>query len=331
MGYKRNTAIALGALGGLAATVFAGTSARFELSRRRADRDWESAVYPKIEGLGEVERLSILPLIDWYTISDELIGEPGVSYLVKADDYTVLFDVGLNYLNEEPSPLLRNMDALGVAVADIDSVFISHFHVDHVGGFPKKMRGTFGLSGDPVDLGGIPAYVPVPMNHPTADCVLVEEPRILAPGVASIGTIPRQLYFMGWTPEQSLAVNVKDRGIVIIVGCGHQTLQRIVDRTEMLFDEPLYGVIGGLHYPVTGSRMEKLGVPVQKYIGTGKWPWKPVSPEDVETAISYLRNREPRLAALSAHDSCDWSIDAFRRAFKDSYRYILAGLEIPVA
>ncbi len=55
-----------------------------------------------------------------------------------------------------------------------------------------------------------------------------------------------------------------------------KSLERAVARTEALFDEPLYGVIGGLHFPVTGSRI-KGGV--QRVIGTGK------------------------------HDSCDWSVD----------------------
>ncbi len=73
------------------------------------------------------------------------------------------------------------------------------------------------------------------------------------------------------TPEQALAVNVAGKGIVLIIGCGHQTLERAVARTEALFDEPLYGVIGGLHFPVTGSRIRG---GVQRVIGTGKPPWQ---------------------------------------------------------
>ena len=117
---------------------------------------------------------------------------------------------------------------------------------------------------------------------------------------------------------------------MLIVGCGHSTLQRILDRAEMLFDEPICGVVGGLHYPVTASRELILGLPAQQFMGTGKWPWDPVNRADVETAIAYLQRRNPQLVALSPHDSCDWSLEAFRQAFGEAYRDLLVGREITV-
>jgi len=39
---------------------------------------------------------------------------------------------------------------------------------------------------------------------------------------------------------------------VLITGCGHSTIQRIVERAEMLFDEPIYGIVGGLHLRKAG-------------------------------------------------------------------------------
>jgi 7,8-dihydropterin-6-yl-methyl-4-(beta-D-ribofuranosyl)aminobenzene 5'-phosphate synthase len=166
------------------------------------------------------------------------------------------------------------------------------------------------------------------MTHATANIKVVNGPQVIAPGVASIGVIPRQLFFLGWTPEQALAINVEGKGIVLIVGCGHPTLPRIIQRTEMLFDEPLYGVGGGLHYPVSGARTVKLGIPVQRIVGTGKWPWDPISKQDVQTNIAYLQRYNPHLVALSPHDSCDWSLEAFRGAFGAAYQDIQVGKEI---
>jgi 7,8-dihydropterin-6-yl-methyl-4-(beta-D-ribofuranosyl)aminobenzene 5'-phosphate synthase len=334
---KSGQAIAIG-IGGLVLAAAGGLAARFILGRRRADRVWAAARCPKLKDMGTVKRLSILPLIDWYTANDPstgsgqvLVGEPGVSYLVRADDTTILFDVGLNERGEHPSPLLRNMAALGVEVTDVDMVVISHAHEDHVGGMSHMMQHTFALSGQPVDLKRIPAYVPVPLSNPTAQVTVVDGPRVIAPGIASMGPIPRQLFFFGWTPEQSLAVNVEGKGVVLIIGCGHPTLQRIVDRAEMLFDEPLYGLVGGLHYPVTGARTVMLGIPVQKIVGTGKLPWRPITRDEVQQAIAYLQRRNPQLVALSPHDSCDWSIEAFRRAFGGAYQEVRVGEEIIVA
>jgi 7,8-dihydropterin-6-yl-methyl-4-(beta-D-ribofuranosyl)aminobenzene 5'-phosphate synthase len=327
MGINRAIAIILG---GLAIGAIGGLSARFHLGRRRADQVWASSRYPKLTDVGAVKRLIILPLIDWYTASDDLVGEPGVSYLVRADETTILFDVGFNERGEHPSPLLRNMAALGVDIADIDVLVISHAHGDHLGGMSPQMRNTFAPSGQPIDLKGILAYVPVPLSNPAARVVVVDGPRVVAPGVASMGPIPRQLFFSGWTPEQPLAVSVEGKGIVLVSGCGHPTLQRIVDRAEMLFDEPIHGVVGGLHYPVTASRMARFGLPVQRILGTGKWPWDPINQEEVGAAIAYLQRRHPQLVALSAHDSCDWSIDAFRKAFGEAYQDLLVGKEILV-
>ena len=330
MKITKQKTIVLGGVAGLGLAAVGGLVARFHLGRRRADRVWASARYPKLEDVGTVKRLTILPLIDWYTAREGLIVEAGVSYLVRADDATILFDVGYNTRSEHPSPLLRNMAALGVDVADVDALVISHAHEDHVGGISHMMQHTFALSGQPVDLKGIPAYVPLPLSNPTAQVTVVDGPRVIAPGVASMGTIPRQMFFFGWTLEQSLAVNVEGKGIVLIVGCGHPTLQRIVDRAEMLFDEPVYGLVGGLHYPVTASREVKFGLPLQRLLCTGKWPWDPITRQDVEAAIAYLQRRNPQVVALSAHDSCDWSIEAFRQAFGAAYEDLLVGKEIVV-
>ena len=86
----------------------------FKANQRKADADWISNRPQPLGDIGTVEHLSILPLIDWYTERDDLVGEAGVSYLVQADDKRILFDVGANWKKEDPSPLLRNMRALGV-------------------------------------------------------------------------------------------------------------------------------------------------------------------------------------------------------------------------
>jgi 7,8-dihydropterin-6-yl-methyl-4-(beta-D-ribofuranosyl)aminobenzene 5'-phosphate synthase len=317
-------------LGVLVLVAAGGLVVRFHLGRRRADQMWAAARYPKLKDIGTVKHLTILPLIDRHTARDDLMGESGVSYLVRADDTTILFDVGLNQRGEHPSPLLRNMQALGVTLEEVDYIAISHLHLDHVGGMEYQRKRTFALSGEPLDLSGITAFVPEPMSHPTAKAEVVEGPRSIAPGVASLGAIPRQLFFFGWTPEQSLVVKVEGKGIVLITGCGHSTIQRIVERAEMLFDEPIYGVVGGLHYPVTTPRGGGFRLPVQRIFGTGKWPWDPINPEDVEAGIACLQRRHPQLVALSPHDSCDWSIETFRRAFGGAYQDVRVGEEIVV-
>jgi 7,8-dihydropterin-6-yl-methyl-4-(beta-D-ribofuranosyl)aminobenzene 5'-phosphate synthase len=304
-------------LGGLGLLLLA-LCVRFYFGRRRAEQVWSAAHFPKLENLGTVKQLSVLPLIDDLTDKDGLSVESGVSYLIRADDTTILFDAGLNQTREHPSPLLRNMEKLGVSVEQIDMVFISHLHLDHVGGMRYQGMRTFGLSAEVVNLPGKQAFLPTEMTHPSAKVEVVTGPRRIAPGIASLGVIPRQLFFFGWTLEQSLAINVEGKGLVLVIGCGHPTVQRIVERAKQLFDIPIYGIIGGLHFPVTTK-------PVQRYVGTDNWPWNPATKQTVETAIATLKTHQPRLMALSPHDSCTWSRAAFQQSFPGAYRDVRVG------
>lgn len=308
---------------GLVSAGAAGLAARFYIGRQRVEQDWAAGQYPKMQDLGAVRQLRILPLIDSQTARADLLGEAGVAYLVQADDRRLLFDTGYNAQATHPSPLLHNMQALGISPDSLEGVVISHLHPDHTGGWQNQRRHSFDLSAQSVDLSGKTAYVPARLTHPTATIEIVDAPRKLAPGIASLGPVPRQLFFFGRQVEQSLAVHVDGKGLVLIIGCGHPTLERILERAEMLFDLPIYGVVGGLHYPVTE-------LPLQRYLGTDRWPWQPASQATVEAGLAALRLRNPQLVALSAHDSCQWSRSTFRQAFPHAYREVRVGEWIEV-
>ncbi|MHB1415776.1 MAG: MBL fold metallo-hydrolase [Chloroflexota bacterium] len=325
----RSAAAAGGAV--TAALLGAGVAAgvRFARGQQRAAELTATTRYPKLQGLGSVEHLAITPLVDWYVDREDLAGEAGVSYLIQADDTTILFDLGANADNESPSPLLRNVKALGVDLQSVDIVVLSHPHMDHTGG------GLGGKVLDPsaelVEIRGRPAYVPADVPSPTLQTLVVDAPRVIAPGVASLGPIYRQDFLLGWIPEQSLAINVQGKGLVLIIGCGHPTVQEIVARVQILCDEPIYGVIGGLHLPVTASRSRLFGFLSQQNVGTGKWPWDPINRTDVTDAIAFLQTVRPSLVALSPHDSCDWSLAAFRQGFPEVCEDVRVGKEIRVA
>ena len=302
---------------------------RFKRGKTRADHHWtKSRDWKLVDPVGTTRTLEILPLIDWYTDRENLMGEAGVSYWVKTDDRAVLFDVGYNREHRDPSPLLNNMKELGIGIDDFDTIFISHNHPDHVGGMSYMRRKSFSLTGRQIDLHGKEVYTPVPMSYPNLNPLCIEKPTRIAEGVASIGTIPNQLFFLGWTLEQALACHVEGKGIVLVVGCGHQTLPRIVQRAEHLFALPLFGLVGGLHYPVRRGRDKILGIEIEKFVGTGKPPWRPITMDEVRENIGFLKARNPKVVALSAHDSSDASLAAFRDAFGEAYRELRVGERI---
>jgi 7,8-dihydropterin-6-yl-methyl-4-(beta-D-ribofuranosyl)aminobenzene 5'-phosphate synthase len=301
---------------------------KFHKGKKQAEKDYREADISKIISLGSTNKLEILPLIDWHTEDQDYKVETAVSYLVKTDDTTILFDTGLNKNDEDPSPLLQNMEKLGISVEDIDIIFITHNHGDHVGGSKWEKEKTFSLSGKQINLEGKRAYTPIPMTYPSLNPIHSPDPMILGEGIATTGTIPNSIYFMGYLVEQSLAINVKDKGIVLIVGCGHQTLPKLLERTSALFDEPLYGIVGGFHYSVMGGPIEFFGYTPHQHGGTGKVPWEKITLEELTADIESLKNLNPGVVALSPHDSSEISLKAFKDAFPEECRRIVVGQTI---
>lgn len=68
------------------------------------------------------------------------------AYLVQTDGKKLLFDTGNGGAN---GYLVRRLDSLGVKPGDIDYLFITHFHGDHIGGM---------LDGDSVVFGNAQVY-----------------------------------------------------------------------------------------------------------------------------------------------------------------------------
>jgi len=311
----------------------AGLVVVLELRTRSGSRDAEAQIaqyeVPRIGDFNTTKRLSILPLIDWHSSSPELRGEMGVSYLIETDEHRILFDVGQNTRRESPSPLEHNMKALGVPLSSIDTVFISHNHFDHVGGRQNQKNRTFSMGLEQAPLPNVRAFVPIPMSYPGLSPVHTADPTLIGNGVASTGTIPRQLVF-GWIDEQALVVHVAELGAVLIVGCGHQTIPRLLERYDQVFSEPLYGIVGGLHYPVPEGRLKLLGLNAQRVFASGEGMFAPVTMEDVETELAALQARNLGLIGVGGHDSSDEVIAMFSEAFGEAYRHIRVGERIVV-
>lgn len=307
------------------------TTFEFERGRYKARYEFNNTHYSKIISPGAVDKLTVLPLVDYYSDNNQLKTEIAVSYLIKADNYVILLDAGGNIKNEHPSPLIYNMQKLGIKASDINMIFISHVNGSHIGQGSNRDEKSLSLSRGNVDLGDIPVYAPDEITpskwNPKLKIRQVTGPEMIKPGIATIGRIPEFLFFLGLTYEQCLAINVKGKGLVLIIGCGHPGLDRIFIRTKQLFNEKIYGVIGGLHLMVNGGRFRVGPFELHKFV-SGNLPWRGPSELDVQSLFNLLRLENIRLISLSPHDTSDWALEQFSIEFKNEYVDLKVGKEI---
>ena len=135
-------------------------------------------------------------------------------------------------------------------------------------------------------------------------------------------------------PEPSLyvlsPVNVAGLGVVLIVGCGHQPIPNLLRRYDQFFDEPLHGIIGGLHLPVPNGRLWIAGLDGQRIFASGDGLFSPLTMIEIEDQLALLKSRQLGLIGVGGHDSSDEVIALFAEAFGEAYRYVRVGEPIVI-
>ena len=151
----------------------------------------------------------------------------GFSCLIEGDQ-TILFDTGAH-----SDILLDNMKTMGIDPASISEVFISHNHWDHRDGLP----GLLPFNPD------LKIYLPHDFKSRYTQNATI---------LADHGHIHGQFYTTGMLNkiEQSLLISTAN-GLVVIVGCSHPGLDRILEKAcevgKTIGNTNIHAVIGGLH------------------------------------------------------------------------------------
>jgi 7,8-dihydropterin-6-yl-methyl-4-(beta-D-ribofuranosyl)aminobenzene 5'-phosphate synthase len=163
----------------------------------------------------------------------------GFSCLVRFGGKSILFDTG----GDSPT-LLYNMRQLGIDPKEVDVVVLSHIHGDHVGG----------LSGFLKENSDVTVYVPESFPRSFKDEVRlsgakledIKEAKELLDNIYTTGELD------GGIKEQSLIVKT-DEGLVVITGCAHPGVVKIVERAKQLVEGDALLVMGGFHLGSKGD------------------------------------------------------------------------------
>jgi 7,8-dihydropterin-6-yl-methyl-4-(beta-D-ribofuranosyl)aminobenzene 5'-phosphate synthase len=213
---------------------------------------------------------------------DFLRAEHGFSALIEVRTggrhRRVLFDTGVT-----PDGLIGNLDRLAISPDTFEAIVLSHGHFDHVMGLDGLAR-RLGARNLPVVLhpdfwsrrrivtpGGGAWELPMPSRAGIEDAgfAIIEDrqPSLLLDGVLLVtGEVDRTTDFetgmaahqvwrdADWRPDplihddQAVVLHVRDKGLVVLTGCGHSGIVNIVRHAKSLTGiDRVYAVLGGFH------------------------------------------------------------------------------------
>ncbi|MDQ3195812.1 MAG: MBL fold metallo-hydrolase, partial [Pseudomonadota bacterium] len=214
----------------------------------------------------------------------------GFAALVEVGGKRILFDTGNN-----SDILAHNAKAKGVDLSKLDFVVMSHRHGDHMGGLnhllsvnpnvkiyaPKEAFGVYGgaLPGTfyrkneslPPEQryfdGNPPQTLKFGTPWPQGNFTYIAERTEVAPGVHVIplkGEWGVDLPVM----ELSLAIDTPE-GIVLVVGCSHPTIEKIVEAAMSAINKPVFLLVGGTHLlPAKDDEIQRIATALN---GKVKW------------------------------------------------------------
>ena len=218
-----------------------------------------------------------------------LLAEHGLSLLVKVrveeKTHSIVLDTG--YTNVA---VPYNLEYLGLTLEDVEAIVLSHGHMDHVGAL-KEVVGLCGsgtklimhpdaclprariiqFSSDQIIFPAFPSRGK--LKEWGADVVENKKPLLLCQdSILITGEVPRTTSFEKGMPgalikhngkfvpdtfkdDQSLVVNLGDKGLVVISGCAHSGIvNSVLYARQLTGQEKVCAVVGGFH--LTGAAME---------------------------------------------------------------------------
>ncbi|MFX0077118.1 MAG: MBL fold metallo-hydrolase [Candidatus Hermodarchaeota archaeon] len=171
-------------------------------------------------------------------------GFAALIYNVETNNY-ILFDTGSDGII-----LLHNLNELGMDVADISKVVISHNHPEHTKGLESIYKKNSNLE----------IYVPKE-NYVTYNR---KYPLAKVYGVSEVTEIEKNIYLTGqlgnYLKEQAMLLRRQDEKGILLVGCCHPGLNEIFSAFSHF--GKIEAIIGGLHNIRVFSSLDSL-----KFIG----------------------------------------------------------------
>lgn len=211
-----------------------------------------------------------------------LVAEHGFSALVEVTkgrvSHRILFDTGVS-----PNGMIENMRRLEVDPKEIEAIVLSHGHYDHTTGMhgliealgrpnlPVYLHPEFWRKRRVVVEGSEPRGLPTTSRRALREAGFdiieqIQSSFLLDGSVLVTGEVDRTFPFEegfpgheallagAWEPDplilddQGLVLSVRDKGLVVMTGCGHAGVANILRHaTRLTGIDRVYALIGGFH------------------------------------------------------------------------------------
>ena len=227
--------------------------------------------------------LTFSVLVDDDVYRPGCLPERGLALLLECDGLRVLFDSGRGRV------LYHNATVMGVELASLTHVVLSHGHYDHVGGVDSLPRyaTSIPLIACPDVFNERGYFLPIPfwrcnlyrlsgelaqeslaakglLPHCSADPVWISDRLVFLGGIVRrdraapslLGYIVRggQVEKDLISDDSALAYK-SSKGLIVFIGCGHAGVENIIARArEVCGEERIHAVIGGLHLKFSGPQ-----------------------------------------------------------------------------
>jgi 7,8-dihydropterin-6-yl-methyl-4-(beta-D-ribofuranosyl)aminobenzene 5'-phosphate synthase len=218
-----------------------------------------------------------------------LLAEHGIAFWIQIGSQCVLFDTGQGLV------LMSNAFRLGIQLADVDAIVLSHGHYDHTGGLNDLLRGNRSADvyvhpdalkakyarnedGTCQEI-GVPPNIDETLLRRRKQLVPTDKPTALPNGLMVTGPIPRSTDFedtggpffhdpefqqpdLLWD-DQSVFFDTA-QGTVVLLGCAHAGVINTLRYVRQLTGQrALHAVLGGMH--LAGAPPERIRRTIEEF------------------------------------------------------------------
>ncbi|UNC92378.1 MBL fold metallo-hydrolase [Candidatus Contubernalis alkaliaceticus] len=214
-----------------------------------------------------MRELIVRVLIENTVTSKGLLAEHGLSFYIRKDSQSFIFDSG------QGLGLKNNIRQLGLNLRNVSSVILSHGHYDHTGGVGVLLeanpnltfRGHLDLLNKKYKVQGnefIEIGIPHEIKNQISENIIFNTETVeIEDCIFLSGELPYGIFknqegiFKIWNDEyvedtfrdeQVLYIKTP-QGLVVFSGCSHNSITLTLQHIKRITGEKIYAVMGGFH------------------------------------------------------------------------------------